>query len=115
MSGYEPGDTIGRYQVVRQFGSDGLTDSYVVHDPLLSRNVILLRPIAEDEETVHRARRDAIEMSRVAHSAIIPVLDAGEQGGVPFTVVEHIDGQTLGRTFERGGLRVPGLVRILIF
>ena len=86
--------SFGRYQVRRLLGEGGFGKVWLAHDPLLDRDVAVKVPHGEwlrSAEILAEARA----LARVAHPAIVQVLDAGIEGGTAFIVLEHVDGLSL--------------------
>lgn len=59
--------------------------------------------LADDDELRERFRQEAIVMARLRSEHLVRVYDCGEHAGLPFIVMEHLEGETL---HER--LRVAG-------
>ncbi len=69
---------------------------------------LLHRDLAGDPELRERLRREAEVANRVGHPGIVMVLDDGvTDDGVPFLVLERLDGESLDLTAERRGGTLP--------
>jgi hypothetical protein len=53
---------------------------------------------------VERFRREAQVLSRLSHPHICAIHDVGEEEGVAFLVMEHLEGETLAERLESGAL-----------
>jgi serine/threonine-protein kinase len=92
----------------------------VVHrgwDKRLGRPVavkVLHSHLAEDSEVVRRFRAEARHAARLGHPNVVALLDQDEHEGVPFIVMELIDGPTLRAVLRRRGRLPPAeAVRLL--
>jgi eukaryotic-like serine/threonine-protein kinase len=95
--------TIGRYQVVRLLGRGGMGEVFLVHDPVLEREVALKLIHGDLETTSSRERlvREARAAGRLRHPNIVTIFDAGEHDGRPFIAMEFVRGETLGNLIRR--------------
>jgi serine/threonine protein kinase len=97
----------GRYRVHRQIGKGALGEVYSGVD--LSDGVPvaikLLRPeLAFDDDLAARLAEEARAAQRVQHPNVVDVLDAGEDDGRPWLVMELLPGWTLADELRRGPL-----------
>ena len=63
---------------------------------------------------VQRFEREARAVSKLNHPHICALYDIGQQDGVQFIVMEHLDGETLARRLTRGALPLDQLLRYAI-
>jgi serine/threonine protein kinase len=111
------GQRLGAWQVVQRIGEGGTASVYVVVREDGTRAALkVLRPSAADEEHVrHRFRREAYLANKVDHPGVVRVLEDGETPeGVPYLVMELLEGETLEtrRTRKGGFLPVPEVLWI---
>src|SRR3569623_1764187 len=95
----QDGLTFGRYQIVRLIGEGGMGSVYeAVHTGLKKRFAIktLLASLAEVEEARLRFLREGEAAATINHPNVVAVTDVGTEGGVPYLVMEYLEGQTLG-------------------
>lgn len=92
---------IGPYRVVRELGRGGMGIVYEVERDG-ERRALKLLPLApfQGPHALERFRREAVALTRLEHPSIIKVLDSGFDRGVPYLVLELIDGPTLDRVTE---------------
>ncbi|GAC1323642.1 MAG: hypothetical protein NVSMB25_20210 [Thermoleophilaceae bacterium] len=99
-----------RYRLEDQIGSGGMSTVYRAFDETLERWVaikLLHVALSHDPLQLERFRREARTVARLSHPHIVTVIDAGEDGGHPFIVLELIEGETLKARVRRlGGLEV---------
>src|ERR1017187_131912 len=92
---------IGRYEVVAELGRGAMGTVYRAKDPAMDREVALKTVIAvalaseQGSEFRERFYREAKAAGRLAHPGIVAVFDVGEDDGMPFLVMEFVNGQTL--------------------
>lgn len=96
----------GRYRIVRMLGEGGMGAVYeAVHLGLKKRFAIktLLPSIAQIPEAQARFLREGEAASRMNHPHIVDVTDVGTEGGIPYLVMEYLEGETLGDFVVRKG------------
>jgi parallel beta-helix repeat protein len=98
---------IGRYyKIISRLGKGGMGQVYRAKDVNLGRDVaikFLLPEIAKDEEIVKRFLNEGRIMATINHPAVISVYasDVEEESGIPFLVMEFVDGKSLDKYHER--------------
>src|SRR4029079_9815794 len=65
---------------------------------------VLHQDAASSTEWRRRFQREAIELSVLAHPNVVSITDFGVDDGVPFLVMELLEGQTLGALIKEGPL-----------
>ncbi len=108
----------GRYRLDAQIGRGGMSSVYLAFDIVLERPVaikLMHREIAADSDQLERFRREARSVARLSHPHVVAVIDAGEEPvphgpgaqegdvGVPYIVLEYVDGETLKDLIRREG------------
>ena len=108
---------IGRFAVRRLLGEGAQSAVYLAFDPHLEREVavktLLQRPVrpGQTDELLAEARM----VGKLRHANIVPVFEAGEDGGRPFLVFEYVEGRTLADLLgERGAQPPEEAVRLLL-
>lgn len=97
----------GRYEVLERIGEGGAGIVYRGRQAHLGRFVaikVLHQDTASSTEWRRRFQREAIALSVLAHPNVVPVTDFGVDHGVPFLVMELLEGQTLGALIKEGPL-----------
>ena len=72
----------------------------------------LLPALARDAAYVALFRQEAELTRRLHHPAIVSVLETGAEGGVPFLVMEYVDGRTLRAAMATRHFSAQRVVRI---
>jgi len=100
--------SIGRYEIIEELGHGAMGTVYRAKDPAMDRVVALKTIIAvalssqQGTEFRERFYREARAAGKLAHPGIVPVFDVGEHEGLPFLVMEFIDGRTLDDAAKSG-------------
>jgi tRNA A-37 threonylcarbamoyl transferase component Bud32 len=92
------GETVGLYKIVSYIGQGGMATIFRAHQTNLDRDVALkiIHPaLKEDKSFVVRLKREATVIAKLSHPNIVAVHDLAEHEGLPFLVLQFIDGQTL--------------------
>jgi serine/threonine-protein kinase len=95
-----------RYRVEHPLGRGGMARVDLARDVELDRLVavkVLADNLAGDAELRERFVREGRLAARLAHPNVVGVLDAGEVDGLPFIVMEYVDGETLADVVRREG------------
>jgi eukaryotic-like serine/threonine-protein kinase len=99
---------VGRYRLARRIGGGSFGTVYEAIDTELGRRVAVKLPRrsggARSEEQA-RFVREAQNLARLSHPAIVPVLDAGSSDGMSYIVCSLVDGPTLADRLCDGPLR----------
>jgi hypothetical protein len=108
----------GRYEVLAPLGSGGVSEVHRGRDRKTGGTVALkelLPQFVSDRAVCRRFLREAEVARRLDHPGIVPVLDAGEEGGRPWLVMELVEGEDLRRRLDRdGALPWPEALRIAL-
>ncbi|HTY04320.1 MAG TPA: serine/threonine-protein kinase, partial [Rhodocyclaceae bacterium] len=101
--------TIGRFEIRRELGRGSQSVVYLAWDPQLQREVaIKTLHFSEPDPEVNAALLDEARIvSKLHHPNIVPIHDAGEQGGDLYLVFEYVDGGTLQDVLRAGGGMAP--------
>jgi serine/threonine protein kinase len=109
------GQSIGPWRIQSLLAVGGMGRVYKAQAP--GGEAVALKLIKPDlaRDLIFRKRfdREARIAERVKHPHLVPVLDAGEHGGVPYLAQQFIGGGTLADKIEKDGpLDLPTLVRV---
>lgn len=103
----EPGMRIGPYEVEALLGRGGMGEVFRALDPRLARRVaikVLPSDFALDFERLRRFDQEARAIAQISHPNIVQVFDVGLHEGIPFLVMELLEGSTLRALIDRGPL-----------
>ncbi len=110
------GTSLGGYRIDGIAGRGGMGVVYRAWDPSLDRPVALkLLPTELSDDEAFRARflRETRLAAAIDHPNIIPIYEAGDDGGVLFLAMRLVDGVDLDRRLAAGPLDVPATVALL--
>ncbi|HEX2876975.1 MAG TPA: protein kinase [Polyangiaceae bacterium] len=100
-----------RYRVTRLIGAGGMGRVYEVEHVELGKRFVLKalqRELSRREDLVARLRNEWRALARLEHPNIVNVTDAGtSENGVPFYVMERLEGETLSALLHRQRRLVP--------
>jgi predicted Ser/Thr protein kinase len=100
--------TIGRYHVERELAHGAMGAVYACRDPGAARRVaIKVITLPLNDESTARFQREARSLARLRHPGIVAVHELGEHGGLPFLVMDLVEGESLGERLKRGGPLSP--------
>jgi serine/threonine protein kinase len=100
------GKPLGRYHILEQLGRGGMATVYKALDTTLDRHVavkVIRReafPPEKLEHMLHRFKREARALARLAHPNIVKVLDSDEEKGIPYLVMAYLPGGTLKQRMQ---------------
>lgn len=114
--GGEPGALVraghlvaGRYRLVDRIARGGMGAVWAGRDEKLQRDVavkLLAADHVSDDEARARFAQEARAAAALSSPHVVTVFDDGIDEGVPFIVLEHLDGEDLQRRLARHG-RLP--------
>ncbi|MCC5795421.1 MAG: protein kinase [Chromatiales bacterium] len=88
---------IGKYPIIREVGRGSTGAVYLSHDPFFGRDVAIkvYRHVSDDDPQQARIARkmfinEAQMVGRLQHPNILPIYDAGEEDGLYYVVMEHV-------------------------
>ena len=98
--------SIGRYRVEALLGTGAMGEVYRAHDPAIDRLVAIkvVRPElvagSGGEQLLERFRREARAAGRRFHPNIVAIWDFGDDDGMPFLVMELVEGRSLDQVIK---------------
>jgi serine/threonine-protein kinase len=111
-----PGDTVGRYRIVRPIGRGGMGVIYLASDPRLNRSVALklLPPhLSVDTNARRRFEEEARAASLLDHANIATVYEVDETAdGRLFIAMAYYEGKTLREKLGRGSLPTAEIISL---
>jgi serine/threonine protein kinase len=94
------------YEIIEKIGEGGMATVWKARQVSLDRLVaikVLSKQAAPDKEALERFRLEAQAAARINHHGIVQVYDAGQVDGLPYYVMEFIEGCSVGDLLERKG------------
>ncbi len=104
--------------LVRRLGGGAMGDVFEAqHVDLGSRVAIKLMRVSThgDDTAARRALREGRSANAILHPNVVKILDTGSHEGVPYLVMEFLDGEDLGSVLKREGhLRAARISELLL-
>ena len=117
-AGFQPGDRLGKYEIVREIGRGGMGVVYLARDTMLQGREVALKTlpaeVAADPARRERLKREATAAGKIAHSGVAAVHDLVEVGGHLFIVSEYVNGRSLRELLADGPLPVERAVALTL-
>lgn len=99
------------YRILEEIGAGGMGTVYLALHTRLEKTValkILKADRKRNPQSIARFEREMKAVGKLEHPHIVRALDAGDEAGVHFLVMEYIAGCDLGRLLQvKGRLEVP--------
>ncbi len=108
---------VGPYVLIRELGRGGMATVHEARHVELGKRValkLLARDIAENAVARERFAREGRAAVRIRHPNVVDVTDVGVCDGVPYLVLELVDGPTLSTLFAEGPLPLSRLVELFL-
>jgi serine/threonine-protein kinase len=102
-----PGTRFARYDIVRCIGVGGMGAVFEATHSMLRKRVALKTlhsNLGRSEAARQRFLREAETVARVRHPNVVDISDVGIENGVPYLVMEFLEGEDLARVLESGPL-----------
>jgi serine/threonine protein kinase/Flp pilus assembly protein TadD len=107
-----PLECLGDYRILREVSRGGMGVVYEAEQQALGRRValkVLPRKLLADSKHRRRFEREARLAAKLHHTNIVPVFGVGEQDGLPYYVMQFIQGLGINEVLEElRRLRVRG-------
>jgi serine/threonine-protein kinase len=107
-----------QYEMLHEIGRGGMASVYEAMHVDLGRRVavkVMLPEVAAEARSVARFVREAKMASCVRHPHVVEIFDFGTADGVPFIVMELLEGETLGARLGRSKpLRIEEAIAVFL-
>jgi serine/threonine-protein kinase len=103
----KPGEVLaGKYRIEKIIGKGGMGAVLSAHHELLGERIaikFLLGEIAQNEEATRRFNNEAKNAFKIQSEHVCRVMDVGNEKGMPFMVMEFLNGEDLSQMLEKRG------------
>ena len=109
------GTRLGSYEVLAPLGAGGMGEVYRARDNRLNRDVaikIVPPSVVANSEALARFERESRAVAALSHPNILTIYDVGQTNGLPYSVMELLEGETLGARIAQGPIPVRKAVDI---
>jgi Tol biopolymer transport system component len=106
---------LNHYNILEPLGKGGMGEVFAAEDTRLHRKVaikVLSGLMAADIERRQRLEREAQAIAALNHPNIVTIHSVEEADGVPFIVMELVEGRPLAELIKVGGLPLGVLLRV---
>jgi serine/threonine-protein kinase len=94
----------GRYRLQRELARGGMGTVWLARDEKLGRTVavkVMAQELAKFSEALQRFEREAMAVAGLTSAHVVQVYDYGIQEGLPFIVMELLEGENLGQRLKQ--------------
>lgn len=111
-----PRTVIGQFSILRPLGRGGMGEVYLARDLVLGRLVALkfMRTVGRSPASVALLMNEARLTAQLNHPNIVTLYSVGEHEGVPFVVLEYVEGASLSDRLREDALGVRESVRVVL-
>ncbi|HTK26009.1 MAG TPA: protein kinase [Pyrinomonadaceae bacterium] len=103
----EPGEQIGRFEIIKNLATGGMGEVYLAKDTRLDRKVaikFLRKEFSEAIDPLHRFEREAKSASALNHPNIITIYEVGTWKNADFIAMEFVDGVSVRQILNEKGI-----------
>jgi serine/threonine protein kinase/Tol biopolymer transport system component len=114
--GFGVGESVGPYKITEYIAQGGMATIFRAYQPALDRSVALkaIHPALKgDRVFVDRLKREAAIIAKLNHPNIVTVYDFAESDGIPYVVLQFIEGKTLKDVLSEGRLSTSQILNIV--
>ena len=101
----------GRHRIERLLGAGGMGTVYLAFDLELEREVAIKVPHAshmQNPEFANRFNTEIRSQTHLSHRGVIHIYGRGTEGGVPYVVMQYVDGGSLSDRLDSAQPSDPG-------
>ncbi|WP_394828127.1 protein kinase domain-containing protein [Pendulispora albinea] len=105
-----------RFLLLERLGGGGMSIVFLARDTVLDRRVaikFLVNEARSTPEGLERLQLEARACARLNHENIVRLFDMGIDRGIPFLVMEYLEGRPLDEVVREGAVDARRVVRIM--
>jgi eukaryotic-like serine/threonine-protein kinase len=91
---------IDRFGLIREIARGGMGQVFLARDTKLGRKVAIKFLLHDDPNFAQRFLIEARATARCTHENIVAIYEVGEYQGLPYMVLEYLEGKTLSQVLE---------------
>jgi hypothetical protein len=91
---------IDRFELIRELARGGMGQVFLARDTKLGRKVAIKFLLHDDPDFVQRFLVEARATARCTHENIVTIYEVGEHEGLPYMVLEYLEGRTLSDVLD---------------
>jgi eukaryotic-like serine/threonine-protein kinase len=91
---------IDRFGLIREIARGGMGQVFLARDTKLGRKVAIKFLLNDDPNLAQRFLIEARATARCTHENIVAIYEVGEHLGLPYMVLEYLEGKTLSQVLE---------------
>ena len=112
----EPGDRLGSYTIDCFVAAGGMGEVYRARHEVLGRRVAIktVSRAQMSDAAARRLMREARHVARLTHPNICAVYEVGVDAGIPYIVMEFVEGRPLGELLRDGGIAFEEAIAIAV-
>jgi hypothetical protein len=110
----EPGTRVEHYEIIRALGRGGMGEVHLARDVRLGRLVALKFLIPSSPEVARMLLVEARATAKCKHENIVVIHDMNEYRGMPYLVLEYLEGKSLNRLHAETPLPLIRLIEVII-
>jgi len=108
-----PGLRIEQYELIRELGKGGMGQVFLARDNKLGRRVAIKFLAAKSRKLTDRFLVEARATARCSHENIVVIHEVDEYLGIPYMVLEYVEGPTLATLMRDKRLPVGRAVELI--
>jgi eukaryotic-like serine/threonine-protein kinase len=105
---------IGQFGLIREIARGGMGQVFLARDTKLGRKVAIKFLLDGDPSFVSRFLIEARATARCTHENIVTIHDVGEHQGLPFMVLEYLEGKTLTQLLKAKPIGVRPFAELMV-
>jgi eukaryotic-like serine/threonine-protein kinase len=109
-----PGLRVEQYELIRELGRGGMGQVFLARDEKLGRRVAIKFLAARSRRFTQRFLVEAKVTARVNHENIVSIYGVDELLGLPYMVLEYVEGTTIGKLIDHRRLPVARTVELIV-
>jgi hypothetical protein len=106
--------TIGRFELIREIARGGMGQVFLGRDTKLGRRVAIKFMLRADAHWVQRFLVEARATARCTHENIVTIFEVGEHDGLPYMVLEYLEGRTLSDLIDESRPSVRQFAELMV-